>query len=197
MIASQAQTETCGSAWTSICGFGKRVGLTALAGSNPASSAKSKHYLISGNADHTRSAWDGVASNIEAASLSPGLSFRPPICPRPRLSTSKGARRCSPTYASPNQLATKAGWSRGTQVGQILRGQASSLGQHWMDARASPTPEETAMGKIKSDFFITLDGVVRVARPRGTFPTSTRRRECGGRRCRASPVMGSCRHTAG
>src|SRR4029450_9053906 len=31
--------KTCGLVWTSVCGFGKRVGLTALAGSNPASSA--------------------------------------------------------------------------------------------------------------------------------------------------------------
>jgi hypothetical protein len=81
----------------------------ALAGSNPASSARWKQALTWGNAVRIRSARDGVASNTEAASLSSGLSFRPPICAKPGLMTSRGVRRHSPTYASPNQPATKAG----------------------------------------------------------------------------------------
>ena len=63
--------------------LGKRVGLTALAGSNPASSVNLKQALTCGNAVRIRSARDGVASNIEAASLNSGLSFRPPSARNP------------------------------------------------------------------------------------------------------------------
>ena len=55
----------------------------ALAGSNPASSAIPKQALTCGNAVRIRSARDGVASNIEAASLNSGLSFRPPTARNP------------------------------------------------------------------------------------------------------------------
>jgi hypothetical protein len=101
--------------WRSL---GKRVGLTALAGSNPASSASLKQALTCGNAVRIRSALDGVASNIEAASLNFGRSFRPPTAPKSGLPRSRRVCRRSLTYASPDQPAAKASWdARRSNIG--------------------------------------------------------------------------------
>jgi len=83
----------------------------ALAGSNPASSADGNRALTCGNAVRITSARDGVVSNIKAASLSSGLSFRPPICRDPALrrpGAFAGVRRRAPRLINP--LRKRAPW---------------------------------------------------------------------------------------
>ena len=73
----------------------------ALAGSSPASSSGWKHALTWGNAVRATSFWDGVASTTESASLSSGLSFRPPVCGNPSLRRPGGVRRRAPCLTQP------------------------------------------------------------------------------------------------
>jgi hypothetical protein len=79
----------------------------ALAGSNPASSANLKQALTCGNA---------VRITSGPGTASPQTSRRPVSVsgrrlPKSGLPRSRSVRRRSLTYASPDQLATKAGWS--------------------------------------------------------------------------------------
>jgi Protein of unknown function (DUF998) len=76
----------------------------ALAGSNPASSANPLNSLTCGNAVQIRSARDGVASKIEAASLNSGRSFRPPTARNPAFcgpGMFAAVRRRTPRLTSP------------------------------------------------------------------------------------------------
>jgi hypothetical protein len=92
--------------WPAEGRLGKRVGLTALAGSNPASSARWKQALTCGNAVRIKSAQNGVAFDIEAASRSSGLNFRPPVCGNPafrRPGAFADIRRHTPRLTNPLQ----------------------------------------------------------------------------------------------
>jgi hypothetical protein len=114
-IALHAQAKTGGLAWTSVCKFGKRVGFTPSRVRIPHPPPTLKPALNCGNAVRIRSARDGVASNIEAASLSSGLSFGQPICGNPafrRLGAFAEVRRHTPRLTNPLQKRAHSGSPR-------------------------------------------------------------------------------------
>ena len=118
----------------------------ALAGSNPASSAGWKLGSDLRKRRSIRSARNTVASDIKAASLSSGLSFRPPICAKHGPPRSRGVRRRSPTCASPNQPAAKADVVAITRVSLDLCRENQCLTQVWLTlARSADMPGATSL----------------------------------------------------
>jgi hypothetical protein len=117
-----------------------------------------------------RSARDVVASHIKAASLSSGLSFRPPICAKLGPPTSRGVRRRAPRLINPLR---KRG--RGCPVIRPIRFRAD-VGDHAATDAFGVPPSNALILNIACESAQTRAGLDLVARHRWPPTTHVRSR---------------------
>ena len=136
---------TCGLLWTSVCGFGKRVGCkpSRVRIPHPPPTLKTGSDLRKRRSDQIgpgrlRIKHRGGQSQFRS-------QFPAADCPKSGLPRSRRVRRRSLTYASPDQPAAKAGVVAFTRVSLDLCRENQCLTQVWLTlARSADMPGATS-----------------------------------------------------